>query len=537
MPALDPGGWGPAGDPSVYDPGAPTGPLGLTAPGGVPAPGPGTAPAPSGGAARETLGEEVADPPGEMEYPREVAPEPLPSGPPGPVEPVSSSGEGTELPHWADPPTGEVPAALAGPGAGDDMQEWRLLGSRGLHWRDDVNGWSDSPGVEDLVGEDPPLTPEDAPRDPFSFDEEFERLQRERGPRGAAEAPCAAGAGTGPAPRSSSPEDPTQVTVATATPLTTGDQAASARNGAPRPAPSSTGAGAAGGRQGEPGRRGPYDMRADAAVPAAGRNVGAAIVTGTGLVAVFIVCYLVGPLALLALAATGILGCALEAFSMLQEVGFRPATLVGALGSAGVVLAAYWKGTAAIPVVTAVVLAATFVWYLGRVVEARPVVNAAVSFLVFAWVGLFGSFAGLLLEAHKGSHLFFGAVVPTVLCDVAAWFVGSRLGAHHLAPHTSPGKTWEGAIAGAVVAVVAGAIIGHELSPWGGLRHGIELGVLVAIAAPVGDLVQSMVKRDLRLKDSGVFLPGHGGLLDRFDSLLFVLPAVYLLAVALHLAR
>lgn len=265
--------------------------------------------------------------------------------------------------------------------------------------------------------------------------------------------------------------------------------------------------------------------------------MGAAVATGIGLIAVFVVCYLIGPIALLVLAALGILGCSLEAFSMLQEVGFRPATLVGTLGSAGAVLAAYWKGTAALPVVIFVVLAASFVWYLVRVVEARPVVNAAASFLVFAWVGIFGSFAGLLLEAHKGGHLFFGAVVPTVLCDMAAWFVGSRLGAHQLAPHTSPGKTWEGVIAGAVVAVVAGAIIGHELSPWGGLRHGIELGVVVAIAAPVGDLVQSMVKRDLRLKDSGALLPGHGGLLDRFDSLLFVLPAVYLLAVALHLAH
>lgn len=445
----------------------------------------------------------------EMGYPHEVGTEPPSYSPPAPVSP-SSAGQGPELPHWADPPTGEVPAALAGPEAGDEMQAWRLLGSRGLHWRDDVNGWSDSPGVEDLLDSDePPLTPEQAPADPFSFDEDFDRLERERVARGEGPpAPSAAPSVEGP------------------------PQAASA--GAPRVLPA---AGPARSFQGGTRRRSPYDVRAEGALGGAGRNVGAAVATGAALFAVFVVCYLVGPLALLALAALGIFGCALEAFSMLQQVGFRPATLVGALGSAGVVLAAYWKGTAAVPVVAAVVLGATFAWYLVRVVEARPLVNAAVSFLVFAWVGVFGSFAGLLLQAHEGSHLFFGAVVPTVLCDVAAWFVGSRLGAHHLAPHTSPGKTWEGAVAGALVAVVAGAIIGHELSPWGGLRHGLELGILVAVAAPLGDLVQSMLKRDLRLKDSSALLPGHGGLLDRFDSLLFVLPTVYLLALALHLAH
>jgi phosphatidate cytidylyltransferase len=105
-----------------------------------------------------------------------------------------------------------------------------------------------------------------------------------------------------------------------------------------------------------------------------------------------------------------------------------------------------------------------------------------------------------------------------------------------LAPATSPSKTWEGFAAGAIAALVAGAVIGNQVSPWGGVRHGLELGLVIAVVAPVGDLVQSMVKRDLRLKDSSSLLPGHGGLLDRFDSLLLALPATYFLATALHLA-
>ena len=112
----------------------------------------------------------------QMEYPREVVPRPE-------LVATVSSGEGTELPHWADPPTGEVPRALADQhGEDDEMQAWRLLGSRGLHWRDDVNDWSNGPGVEDLVDDhDDPVTPPPPSRGgPYSFDEEFERLERER---------------------------------------------------------------------------------------------------------------------------------------------------------------------------------------------------------------------------------------------------------------------------------------------------------------------------------------------------------------------
>ncbi len=170
-------------------------------------------------------------------------------------------------------------------------------------------------------------------------------------------------------------------------------------------------------------------------------------------------------------------------------------------------LAAYWKGTAAMSEVFVVVLFASLAWYLARVVEARPVVNVAVTVLGFAWVGVLGSFSALLLRAHLGGHLFLGALVPTVVADMGAWFVGSRMGRHPMAPTISPSKTWEGFLGGAVAALVAGAVIGNRLAPWGGVRHGLELGLVVALVAPLGDLVQSMVKRDLRLKDSGALLP------------------------------
>ncbi len=131
-------------------------------------------------AADATLETTITELSSEMGYPREVVPS-------AELVAIVSSGEGTELPHWTDPPTGEVPSAIAGPKSEDDeLQAWRLLGSRGLHWRDDVNDWSDGPGVEDLVDEDDQRNgmPEEGTGSPFSFDEDFERLEHERSGRG-----------------------------------------------------------------------------------------------------------------------------------------------------------------------------------------------------------------------------------------------------------------------------------------------------------------------------------------------------------------
>jgi phosphatidate cytidylyltransferase len=118
---------------------------------------------------------------------------------------------------------------------------------------------------------------------------------------------------------------------------------------------------------------------------------------------------------------------------------------------------------------------------------------------------------------------------------VVGFFVGRSMGRTPLMPRVSPNKTVEGLVAGAITAVVLGGIVGSTLHPWAdkGIGAGIVLGILVAITAPLGDLVESMIKRDLGVKDLGGFLPGHGGFLDRFDAVLFALPAAFYWA--LHL--
>jgi phosphatidate cytidylyltransferase len=194
-------------------------------------------------------------------------------------------------------------------------------------------------------------------------------------------------------------------------------------------------------------------------------------------------------------------------------------------------LAAYWRGEQALPLVVALVFVTSMLWYMMHVVDARPVVNAALTVLGFVWVGVFGSYASLLLRVHHGKNLFLLAVLVTVAADVLAYAAGSSFGTHPLAPNISPHKTWEGTIVGGIGAVFVSVLLAKLFlhNTWS-IKHALVLGIVVAIVGPIGDLCESMVKRDLDLKDSGTVLPGHGGLLDRFDAVLFVLPATYYLA-------
>ena len=98
----------------------------------------------------------------------------------------------------------------------------------------------------------------------------------------------------------------------------------------------------------------------------------------------------------------------------------------------------------------------------------------------------------------------------------------------------SPNKSVEGLIAGAVATILAVVVIGSQTDTWNSLGEQLLLGIVIAIAAPVGDLVESMFKRNLDVKDFGTSIAGHGGVLDRFDAFLFVLPAVYYLAAVLE---
>ncbi len=262
----------------------------------------------------------------------------------------------------------------------------------------------------------------------------------------------------------------------------------------------------------------------------------ARLITGAILAAVALLAFVVGRAGTAVLVTVIVAAAAFELFEGFRRAGFQPATLLGLLGSLSLVGIAYNHGERAFPLVSAVVIGFTLLWYLAKVVHARPMVNAAVTVFGFAYVGILGGFAGLLLVFPDGVGMIIGLALCAVSYDVAGYFVGSRMGHRPLLPDVSPNKTVEGLVGGMAASVVMGLLIGIVgLHPWNSLGHGLLLGVVVAIFAPLGDLVESMLKRDLGLKDFGTLLPGHGGVLDRFDAMLFCLPAVYYLVVALGL--
>jgi CDP-diglyceride synthetase len=272
----------------------------------------------------------------------------------------------------------------------------------------------------------------------------------------------------------------------------------------------------------------------------AGRDMKVAVGVGVGFAAIGLICFKEGPLPAMVLVTLVVLLAVAEAFAAFRRAQYHPATLLGLVAVLSLMFETYNKGVSALPLVLVLLVAGCFVWFLAKVeAGADPVAGMVSTVFVFGWVGGFGSFAALLLNPtlfpHRhGVAFLLAAIITTVAADVTALLVGSAMGNHLMAPSISPNKSWEGFIGGAVASVLAAVIFVHLIHPWS-ISKAAVLGLVVAVVAPLGDLSQSMIKRHLGLKDMGRLLPGHGGLLDRFDGLLFVLPATYFVVKALHL--
>ena len=277
-----------------------------------------------------------------------------------------------------------------------------------------------------------------------------------------------------------------------------------------------------------PPRRKPDDE------PATRASGGSRILTGVGLiVGAAIIIKFGGARGVVLLAMAAGVGAVLELFTALRQRGFMPAIIPGLLAAAVAPLAAYNRGEQGVVVLLVLAVFVMTLWFLLGPVRDRPVVNIAVSMLGLLYVGFAVAIVGLLLRATDGVALVVGAILGSAAHDIAALFIGKNAGRVPIAPEISPNKTLEGLIGGMVFGALASIAYGFTVAPMEGDKtSAILFGVIVACLAPLGDLVESMMKRDLGIKDMGSLLPGHGGILDRIDAMMFVFPGVYLLAAA-----
>jgi phosphatidate cytidylyltransferase len=258
----------------------------------------------------------------------------------------------------------------------------------------------------------------------------------------------------------------------------------------------------------------------------AGRNLVAAIGVGVSLAALVLVSLFVWKTAF---AGVAILAIALglgELASALGTAGTRLPLVPAVIGAGAILVAAYAGGPEPMLVALAITVLGIMVW---RLAEPLPGFLRDVSAGVFAvlYVPYLAGFAMLLLRADDGAKRVVLFMLVTVLSDVGGYMSGVFLGKHPMAPTVSPKKSWEGFGGSALFCAVGGMAAGYfllDLQPW----QGVVTGLVALCTATLGDLGESMIKRDLGIKDMGSLLPGHGGILDRLDSLLPTAPAVYL---------
>jgi phosphatidate cytidylyltransferase len=263
--------------------------------------------------------------------------------------------------------------------------------------------------------------------------------------------------------------------------------------------------------------------------------------------ALVIVWYGGAPLVCL-LAVAGALG-ARELYALAERGGVRPARLPGIAGAALIPLLSYaaiagvWGAElvrGAWPYAAAVWLILVLVWALGaRAPDARPLEAVSVTVLGTFYCGALPAFLLVIrhgqhpLKSWGGAWLVFYPLVVTWVCDTAAMFGGRAIGGPRLAPTISPGKTRSGSLAGVVGALAVAPLFGLVIFPRAGVTAGIGALIIMAavlgVVGQLGDLVESLFKREAGVKDSSTLIPGHGGVLDRLDSLYVVVPVAAVL--------
>jgi phosphatidate cytidylyltransferase len=416
-------------------------------------------------------------------------------------EPISfGTEESGAMPHWTDPPTGEVPriAAAETPSEpNEDVDVWSSFA--GSSTTDDAAeapkdptgelSWHDDPTVDDAPATQPSRSSGSVP-----VTEPAEPARRE----------------------------PARITIGTDP------------SGMPR--------------RPDPKRRGAAPQRPPSAGGTApsvdGRNLPVAVASGLALAAAFLALTMWRPAGAMAFVTLALGLASVEYFARVTDKGYRPVIAIGVAACVAAPLAAYWVGEQAIPMVLAFAFLAGAISFIAAdSVEAGPMPNMAITMLGVVWIGVLGSYAALILAwSNFGAGTPWGTdtlvliAIGVVANDVGAYFVGTAFGRTPLRPWISPNKSLEGLLGGTILTLLVMLVIGIQgySDTWSSTSHLLMLGIVISATAPLGDLAESMFKRNLDVKDFGAIIRGHGGVLDRFDGFLFALPAVYYLMLVVE---
>ncbi len=276
----------------------------------------------------------------------------------------------------------------------------------------------------------------------------------------------------------------------------------------------------------------------------AGRDLPAAIAVGGGLLALVVVTLIWWHEGFIALLVVMTCLGAIEVHHALLQIGMRSAIVPIVIGNIAIVGGSYAAARLQ-PVTTipwhSVLLGTLGITVMLALIWRMPggakgyVKDAAASLFTISYIPLLASFIGLILAMPNGAWKVVAFALCVVGSDTGGYAVGATLGRHPMAPNISPKKTWEG-MAGSVVLSVAVGIVAVILlldQPW---WLGVVLALVAVVFGTAGDLIESLIKRDVGIKDMSSFLPGHGGVMDRLDSVLVAFPAAWLAYTLLGIA-
>lgn len=259
-----------------------------------------------------------------------------------------------------------------------------------------------------------------------------------------------------------------------------------------------------------------------------GRNLPAAIGVGLALVAVLALSVLVVPQAFPVVAAIAMVAAVLELTRALAHGGLEVPAVPLLVGVIGMVVSTVVFEAEGLMLSTAAAVCVLILWRVSESMGLTALRDVAGGVFALAWVPFLGCFLLLLMQRDQGAMLVLLAVLGPVGNDVGGYIAGVLFGRHPMAPGISPKKSWEG-FAGSLVlgtaVVTLIAVLALELPWW----VGVAIGAVLVVVSTCGDLAESLLKRDLGIKDMGHLLPGHGGVLDRVDSILLAAPTTYVM--------